>query len=162
MPRVGIALGSNLGNSHALLQAARDGLRRISTPCEPFLQASDYLTEPLHCPAGSPTFLNSVVEIDWQGTAVELLEITQALEKTLGRLSKSERNAARLIDIDLLYFGTEIIATERLVLPHPRIAERRFVLDPLTEIRPDLILPGQTLSVSELAAVLETLGQHRG
>jgi 2-amino-4-hydroxy-6-hydroxymethyldihydropteridine diphosphokinase len=158
MPRVGIALGSNLGDCRALLQAARDGLRQIATAGEPFLQASDHQTEPLHCPPGSPPFLNSVIELDWQDTSAELLDITQMLEKTLGRISKSERNAARLIDIDLLYFGTEIITTEHLILPHPRIAERRFVLAPLAEIRPDLVLPGQTLSVSELAAVLESLG----
>lgn len=158
MPRVGIALGSNLGDSPAHLQAAREGLREIATAGEPFLQASNHRSEPLHCPPGSPSFLNSVVEIAWEGTPSELLEITQALEKKLGRLPKTERNAPRVIDLDLLYFGNQTIATEALTLPHPRITERRFVLEPLAEIRPDLVLPGQTLSVSSLATLLDPLG----
>jgi 2-amino-4-hydroxy-6-hydroxymethyldihydropteridine diphosphokinase len=158
MPRVGIALGSNLGDSPAHLQAARDGLREIATPGEPFLQASNYRTEPLHCPPGSPSFLNSVVEIAWEGTPTELLEITQAIERKIGRISKPERNAPRVIDLDLLYFGTQTIETEALTLPHPRITERRFVLEPLAEIRPDLVLPGQILTVSVLATLLDSLG----
>ena len=150
MPRVGIALGSNLGDRPANLQAARDCLREIATLGEPFLQASTYQTEPLFCPPGSPLFHNSVVEIEFDGDALELLELTQSIERKLGRTASPERNAPRIIDLDLLYFGDEIIDTEALVLPHPRIGERRFVLQPLAEIRPGLILPGQTLSVAGL------------
>jgi 2-amino-4-hydroxy-6-hydroxymethyldihydropteridine diphosphokinase len=150
MPRVGIALGSNLGDRAAHLDAAREALREIATPGQPFLTASDHRTEPLHCPPGSPPFLNSVVEIHYQGDPFKLLEITQALEKRLGRTTAPLRNAPRIIDVDLLYFGDTLIDTESLVLPHPRIAERRFVLEPLAEIRPHLILPGHTRSVSQL------------
>ncbi len=150
MPRAGIALGSNLGDRLANLEAARDCLREIATPGEPFLQASIYQTEPLLCPPGSPHFYNSVVEIAFDGDAFELLGLTQAIEKKLGRAASPERNAPRIIDVDLLYFGDEIIDTEALVLPHPRIAERRFVLQPLAEIRPELVLPGQTRSIAEL------------
>ena len=149
MPRVGIALGSNIGDCIANLQAARDCLREIATADEPFLQASIYQTEPLHCPPGSPLFYNSVVEMAWEGDPFALLEITQSIENRLGRTVKLERNAPRIIDVDLLYFGTEIIDTEALVLPHPRIGERRFVLEPLAEIRPKLILPGNTLNIVE-------------
>ncbi len=144
MPRVGIALGSNLGDRLANLEAARQSLAEISTPAEPFLAASTYQTEPLLCPPGSPQFCNSVVEISFDGDPFELLELTQAIEKKLGRTAVPERNAPRIIDVDLLYFGDEIIDTEDLVLPHPRIGERRFVLEPLAEIRPDLILPGHS------------------
>ena len=150
MPRVGIALGSNLGDRTANLEAARECLREISAPGEPLLRASDYQTEPLHCPPGSPLFQNSVVEIAFDGNPFELLELTQAIEKRLGRINKPERNAPRIIDVDLLYFGDEIIDTEDLVLPHPRIGERLFVLEPLAEIRPDLVLPGQTKCIAEL------------
>lgn len=150
MPRVGIALGSNLGDRPANLQAARNALREIATPGEPFLQASDYQTEPLLCPPGSPLFYNSVVEIGFAGDAFELLELTQSIEKKLGRSANPERNAPRIIDVDLLYFGEQIIDTEALVLPHPRIGVRRFVLQPLAEIRPDLILPGQAQSIAWL------------
>ena len=154
MARVGIALGSNIGDCIANLQAARDCLREIALPGKSFLQASTYQTEPLHCPPNSPQFFNSVVEIAWEGSPFALLEITQSIENRLGRIAKPERNAPRIIDVDLLYFGDEIIDTEALVLPHPRIGERRFVLEPLAEIRPDLILPGQRLSIAERLRLL--------
>jgi 2-amino-4-hydroxy-6-hydroxymethyldihydropteridine diphosphokinase len=150
MPRVGIALGSNLGDPLANLQAAIDCLREIATPGEPFLQASIDQTEPLQCPADSPIFYNSVVEIHYTGDALSLLKMTQAIEKKLGRAATPVRNAPRIIDVDLLYFGDEVIHTEHLVLPHPRIAERRFVLEPLAEIRSEMILPGQPLSVAQI------------
>ncbi len=154
MPRIGIALGSNLGDRAANLEAARVRLREISTSGEPFLQASDYQTEPLNCPPGSPVFCNSVVEISWDGDPSALLEITQSIERDLGRTRAPERNAPRVIDVDLLYFGDQTVATENLELPHPRLTERRFVLEPLSEIRPDLILPGQSRAISELLTKL--------
>lgn len=150
MPRVGIALGSNLGDRSANLQAARDSLRAISTPGEQFLAASTYRTEPVFCPPGSPFFHNSVVEIAWQGDPFALLETTRSIEKKLGRAGSPERNAPRIIDVDLLYFGDQIIDTEALTIPHPRLGERRFVLQPLAEIRPGLILPGRTHSIATL------------
>lgn len=154
MARAGIALGSNLGDRPANLTAARGCLREIATPGEPFLQASIYQTEPLHCPPGSPDFYNSVVEIAFTGDAFELLELTQAIERKLGRAIAPERNAPRIIDVDLLYFGDVVIDTEDLVLPHPRLGERRFVLEPLAEIRPELVLPGQSRSIAELLDAL--------
>ena len=150
MPRVGIALGSNLGDRSANLEAARDRLRKIASPGESFLSASTYQTEPLLCPPGSPFFYNSVVEISWEGDPFALLELTQSIEKYLGRSGSPERNAPRVIDVDLLYFGDQIIDTEALVLPHPRLGERRFVLQPLAEIRPGLVLPGHIHSIATL------------
>lgn len=154
MPRVGIALGSNLGDRSANLHAAREALREIATPGEPFLQAAIYRTEPLWCPPGSPFFHNTVVEIAFEGDPFELLEITQAIERKLGRTGTPERNAPRIIDVDLLYFGDRILDTENLVLPHPRIGERRFVLQPLAGIRPDLVLPGHDRDIAALLADL--------
>lgn len=156
MPRVGIALGSNLGDRLANLQAARDCLLEIAAPGGRFLLAPTYQTEPLHCPPGSPLFYNSAVEIEFEGDPFELLELTQAIEKKLGRTGAPARNAPRVIDVDLLYFGDAVIDTEALVLPHPRIGERRFVLQPLAEIRPGLVLPEQAASVAELLARLES------
>lgn len=156
MSRVGIALGTNLGNRLANLEAAREALREIATPGEPFLQAATYQTEPLLCPPGSPFFFNSVVEIAFEGNAFALLELTQAIEEKLGRVGVHERNAPRVIDVDLLYFGDMIVDAEELVLPHPRIGERRFVLQPLADIRPELVLPGQTKSIVQLLASLES------
>ena len=154
MPRIGIALGSNIGDCIANLQAARDCLREIATVGEPFLQASTYQTEPLYCPPGSPLFYNSAVEMAWEGDPFELLKITQTIEIRLGRMLKPERNAPRIIDVDLLYFGGEVIDSEVLVLPHPRIGERRFVLEPLAEILPDLILPDHALNIAERLELL--------
>ncbi|MEO5713285.1 MAG: 2-amino-4-hydroxy-6-hydroxymethyldihydropteridine diphosphokinase [Luteolibacter sp.] len=156
MPRVGIALGSNLGDRLTNLEAARESLREIATPGEPFLTAPVYQTEPLLCPPGSPFFYNSVVEVAFEGDAFALLELTQAIEKKLGRVGIHERNAPRAIDVDLLYFGDEIVDTEELVLPHPRVSERRFVLQPLADIRPELLLPGQTKCIALLLASLES------
>ncbi len=154
MPRVGIALGSNLGDRLANLRSACDLLREIAVPGEPFLQAPIYQTEPLHCPPGSPFFYNSLVEIAFGGNPMGLLDLTQAIEKKLGRARNPERNAPRIIDVDLLYFGDQIISTEALTLPHPRIAERRFVLQPLAELVPELVLPGQQHTVLELLKLL--------
>ena len=156
MPRVAIALGSNLGDRLANLMAARDELKKIASPGESSLEASTYQTEPLLCPPGSPMFYNSVIEIAFDGAATDLLAITQSIEKKLGRAAVPERNAPRIIDIDLLYFGDEVIATDDLELPHPRIAQRRFVLQPLAEICPDRVLPGQTQSIAKLLHDLKT------
>jgi 2-amino-4-hydroxy-6-hydroxymethyldihydropteridine diphosphokinase len=149
MPRIGIALGTNLGNRLQNLQDARDRLASIATPGEPVLQAPIYQTAPLNCPAGSPEFLNTVVEISWQGRPLALLDLTQSIEIHLGRTAAPERNAPRLIDVDLLYFGDEILNADPLILPHPRIAQRRFVLQPLADIRPHLILPGHQTTIAE-------------
>ena len=155
MPRAGIALGSNLGDRAANLRAAMDSLKTIATSGEAFLCAKIYQTEPRFCPPGSPEFLNTVVEIAFDGSAADLLEQTQAMEIRLGRIRGTERNAPRVIDIDLLYFGNETIDHPKLTHPHPRIGERRFVLQPLADIRPEMILPGETRSIAQM---LEQLG----
>lgn len=148
MARAGIALGSNLGDRLANLRAAIARLREIATPGEPVLTAPVYQTEPRYCPPGSPDFYNTVIEIDFDGSAPELLEKTQAMELKLGRVRGTERNAPRVIDIDLLYLGGERFDNSALILPHPRIGERRFVLQPLADIRPELVLPGQRQTIA--------------
>lgn len=156
MPRAGIALGSNLGDRLAHLRAAMDLLREISAPGEPVLTAPVYQTEPRFCPPGSPDFYNTVIEIGYAGSALELLGETRAMEEKLGRVRHTARNAPRVIDIDLLYLGGETLTGERLTLPHPRIGERRFVLQPLAEIRPALTLPGQSRTIAEMLASLQS------
>lgn len=150
MPRAGIALGSNLGDRSANLAAAVSALMEIAAPGEPFLTAPVYQTKPRLCPPGSPDFLNTVVEIGWNGGPLELLGETRMIEEKLGRVRGSGRNEPRMIDIDLLYFGAERMNDEVLVLPHPRIGERRFVLQPLADIRPELVLPGHNRTVGEM------------
>lgn len=149
MPRAGIALGSNLGDSLAHLHAAIARLREIAATGEPVLVAPVYQTPPLDCPPGSPDFLNTVVEIGFEGSGHQLLELTRAIEQQLGRVRGPEHNAPRTIDLDLLYLGDAQINDDALVLPHPRIFARRFVLQPLADIRPELVLPGSTRSISE-------------
>jgi 2-amino-4-hydroxy-6-hydroxymethyldihydropteridine diphosphokinase len=147
--RVGLALGSNLGDRLAHLQTTRELLKTLAVPGEPFLEAAVYQTEPVHCPDGSPDFYNTVVEIAFDGTPFDLLDHTQAIERKLGRLVSTERNAPRVIDVDLLYFGAETIDSGPLVLPHPRLTVRRFVLQPLADIRPELVLPGDSATIRE-------------
>jgi 2-amino-4-hydroxy-6-hydroxymethyldihydropteridine diphosphokinase len=154
MYRAGLALGSNLGQRLANLQAAMEHLRRIACPGAALLQAPVYQTSPVACADGSPDFYNTVVEIGYDGSPMDLLKHTQAIESTLGRTRSSGRNAPRLIDIDLLYCGSTICAADGLTLPHPRLTRRRFVLQPLADIRPDLILPGEQLSIAAQLARL--------
>ncbi|MEI6654016.1 MAG: 2-amino-4-hydroxy-6-hydroxymethyldihydropteridine diphosphokinase [Verrucomicrobiota bacterium] len=154
MPRAGIALGSNLGQRLANLQAAVEHLRRIARPGDALLQAPVYQTAPVDCSAGSPDFHNTVVEIGYDGTPIDLLKHTQAIESALGRTSGTEHHAPRVIDIDLLYFGDTIHAADGLTLPHPRLTRRRFVLQPLADIRPDLVLPGDQLTIAKHLARL--------
>lgn len=148
MNRVGVALGSNLGERLANLREARDLLVGLGVDGGEFLQASVYASVPLDCPEGSPDFLNTVVEFEFEGTAWELLRETQGIERELGRKIALEVNAPRVIDVDLLYFGNEVIDEARLVVPHPRMRERSFVMEPLCEIRPELVLAGDRELIS--------------
>jgi len=148
--RAGIALGSNLGDRMALLRAAATLLRESAVHGEAFLEAPVYRTDPLDCPPGSPEFYNTVVEIAWVGTPMELLENTRGIERRLGRTRDAGRNAPRTIDLDLLYCGELTTDDDDLTLPHPRLAGRRFVLQPLADIRPELVLPGHSQTVGEL------------
>lgn len=152
--RAGIALGSNLGDRMARLGEAIELLRNIAAPGEVFLSAPVYRSAPLACPPGSPDFYNTVVEIGYHGSARELLANTRAIEERLGRVRGPDRNAPRTIDLDILYFGDHVINEPELELPHPRITGRRFVLQPLADIRPELLLPGQTLCIRELLECL--------
>lgn len=152
--RAGIALGSNLGDRAAHLRAAVNALRDIAEAGEPFLEAPIYQTEPRLCPPGSPDFLNTVVEFGYEGGALDLLHKARGIETLLGRTRSGLLNEPRIIDIDLLYLGDIVHKDEDLQLPHPRIAERRFVLQPLADIRPELLLPGCEKTVSALLGAL--------
>ena len=149
-----IALGSNLGNSCKIILDAMARLQNYSD--EPILKSSLWETPPMDCPPGSPHFLNAVVGFLPQKneTPESLLEKLRKLEKVFGRAPKKVLNEARPLDLDLIAFGSELRHSPDLILPHPRAQLRRFVLQPLSEIAPDLIWPGQTKTVSELLAAL--------
>jgi 2-amino-4-hydroxy-6-hydroxymethyldihydropteridine diphosphokinase len=154
--RAGIALGSNLGDRLANLQAARDRIRDLPGVRAPVLTSAIYETEAVDCEPAAGKFLNAVIEFEFSGTAPDLLLQLCELEKSLGRPAAHLRNTSRTIDLDLLYLGGTEIDFPALVLPHPRMHERRFVLEPLADLRPDLVLPRQTETV---AALLQRLAK---
>ena len=157
-----VALGSNLGNSREIILVAMDHLQNFSA--SPILKSSLWETAPVDCPPDSPKFLNAVVGFIPQPgeTPESLLKKLQDLEKSFGRAPKKIFNEPRPLDLDLIAFGNEIRNSPDLILPHPRAHSRRFVLQPLSEIAPDLILPGQTKTVTQLLPELppdETIRQ---
>ena len=155
----GIGLGSNLGDRLANLRAARGRLLRAvggDGVCAPTFE-----TAPVGCEPGAGPFLNTVVEIPWSDTPERLLTTLAAVERQLGRPAAHARNRSRTVDLDLLYCGDLVRDTPALTLPHPRLAERRFVLAPLAVLRPDLRLPGQTWTVAELLAGLDLRSRRR-
>jgi 2-amino-4-hydroxy-6-hydroxymethyldihydropteridine diphosphokinase len=157
--RTAVALGSNLGNRLDNLRAARKAIAALAGVGPPILFSPIYETDPVDCEPHAETFLNAVLEFDYEGDPMELLKKLREIEKTLGRPLDHVRNTSRKIDIDLLYFGDTKIDSEQLQLPHPRMHLRAFVLQPLTDIRPDLILSGQTKSVRELLAQVADSGK---
>jgi 2-amino-4-hydroxy-6-hydroxymethyldihydropteridine diphosphokinase len=110
----------------------------------------------VNCPPNSPLFVNAVVGFAPQKTETpeSLLQQLRTLEKEFGRPPKKVLNEPRSLDLDLIAFGTETRNSPELILPHPRAHLRRFVLQPLNEIAPDLILPGQAKTISQLLAGL--------
>ncbi|MCX6896042.1 MAG: 2-amino-4-hydroxy-6-hydroxymethyldihydropteridine diphosphokinase [Verrucomicrobia bacterium] len=149
-----VALGSNLGDSRQIFAQAIARMQELSAA--PLLKSSFIETAPVDCPPGSLNFLNAVVGLAPRADETpELLHAKlQALEKEFGRQPKKVANEPRPLDLDLIAFGAETRCLPDLVLPHPRAHERRFVLQPLAEIAPDCILPGQNRSAAELLAEL--------
>ena len=150
--RTAVALGSNLGNRLENLRAARKAIFNLANVKAPILSSAVYETEPVGCEPEAGKFLNAVVEFEYSDDPAHLLEQVIQIEEALGRRRHHPQNISRTIDIDLLYCGERRINDERLQLPHPRLHLRQFVLRPLADIRPDLVLSGQTNTVSELLA----------
>jgi 2-amino-4-hydroxy-6-hydroxymethyldihydropteridine diphosphokinase len=157
--RTGVALGSNLGDRLESLRAARKAILGLSNVKPPILSSAIYETDPVGCEPGANKFLNAVIEFDYDRDPPSLIEELIRIEKALGRKRDHPKNVSRTIDIDMLYCGDRKIHDERLQLPHPRMHLRKFVLQPLADIQPDLILPGQTQTVDELAAKAENSGE---
>jgi len=149
-----IALGSNLGDSRQMVLGAMARLQNLSD--QPILKSSLWQTSPVDCPPGSPRFVNAVVGLVPLGgeTPESLLKELQELEKEFGRSRGHILNEPRSLDLDLIAFGAETRNSPDLILPHPRAPVRRFVLQPLSEIAPELVLPGQGKTVAQLLAEL--------
>jgi 2-amino-4-hydroxy-6-hydroxymethyldihydropteridine diphosphokinase len=156
--RVGVALGSNLGERLANLRNARKDISTLPGVLPPLRASAIYETEPVGCERGAAKFLNAAIEFGYAGEAGDLLRALAAIERLLGRSASHARNVSRTLDLDLLYFGELEIETAELQLPHPRLTEREFVLRPLADIRPDLVLPKQTESVAALLLQLSDAG----
>lgn len=146
-----LGLGSNVGDSPANLRAAchalgEEGIVVIS-------RASIYVTAPQGEVLDQPDFYNSAIKIETHLGPQQLLEVAKSIEHAMGRDPEGVRHGPRPIDIDVLLLGDEPYESERLTLPHREIASRRFVLEPLLEIEPDLKLPDGTRADSFLAGV---------
>ena len=147
-----ISLGANLGDRERSLRRAiellgtREGIRvaRVSSLRE---------TEPWG-PVEQPSFLNAAAELETSLEPRALLDALLAVECGLGRVREGPRYGPRTIDLDLLVYGDAVVAEPGLVLPHPRLHERRFALEPLAELDPDLVVPGHG-PVSALLAALD-------
>lgn len=148
--RAGVALGSNLGERLSNLRNARRELAALPGFIPPIVSSAIYETEPIGCEEGATKFYNAVIEFGYSGTPEELLCQLAVIEQGLGRSSNHARNVSRTIDLDLLYFDDSVVKTAELELPHPRIFGREFVLRPLADIRPELVLPNRTESITEL------------
>lgn len=144
--QVFLLLGSNLGDRPQVLAAVREMIAEQAGSI--VNQSAIYETEPWGI-TDQPAFLNQVIEITTSLLPEDLLRIILNIEHDLGRI-RYERWGARVIDIDILYFGQTIMDSARLTLPHPRIQDRRFVLAPLAEIAPDFIHPVLQKTTSKL------------
>lgn len=151
-----LALGSNLGDrSHNLQQALEKIAEKVS-----ILKTSSIYETPPWGYFEQPVFYNQVLCGTTSLNPIELLAFIKEIEANMGRI-KNFQNGPRLIDIDILLFSEQIVMTENLVIPHPRMLERAFVLLPLSEIEPDLLIPGTHNNISEHLLNVDQTGIHK-
>ena len=148
---VAIALGSNLGDRRAHLEFGFARLRQLLANLR---TSSIYETEPVDVPTEQPRFLNAAALGETMMTPREVLDALLSIERERGR-ERPYAGAARTLDLDLVLMGERVVDEEGLVVPHPRFRERRFVLEPLTEIAPELLDPVSGQTVEELFRRLE-------
>ena len=151
MPRAWIGIGSNIGDRLDYIRRALGAMDRL-TGTDFVAVSSVYDTLPVGA-VGQPRFLNAVAELSTELEPEELLKELLAIEKECGRVRQGVWGP-RTLDLDMLLYDEVVMKTEELTLPHPRARGRAFVLVPLAELAPDLVLPGGTESVSELVAAL--------
>ncbi len=141
-----LLLGSNMGNSPELLSNA---IKQIENKIGPLLLSSNLYATAAWGNTSQPDFLNQVIKIATHLAAAETLAIILSIEKNMGRI-RTTKNAPRIIDIDILFFNNEIINQSDLIVPHPEIQNRRFVLTPLQEIAPQMIHPVLNKTIEQL------------
>lgn len=153
MATVYLSLGTNIGNKEKQMNEA---IERIETQIGDVVSRSTfYVTEPWGFESEN-SFLNAAVKIETELSADEVLKETQNIEREMGRMEKSEKGKYkdRIIDIDILMYGTSIIDSPNLTIPHKFMKERRFVLEPLAEIASEVVIPGTGISVSKALNLL--------
>jgi 2-amino-4-hydroxy-6-hydroxymethyldihydropteridine diphosphokinase len=144
-----LSLGSNLGDRAANL---REAIQKLSGMGNVVATSSLYETEPIELTA-QPWFLNCAVKLDTEKMPRQLISAILSLEQSMGRQRK-QKKGPRIIDIDILLFGSSVIEIPSLTVPHPKLHERRFVLEPLAEIAPDARHPVFKRSMRELRDAL--------
>jgi 2-amino-4-hydroxy-6-hydroxymethyldihydropteridine diphosphokinase len=145
MVSVYLALGTNMGNRKAAIEYALQNLSTVIT----VTKRSSIIETKAQYETDQPNFLNMVIAGETALSPQELLAFTQKTEKQVGRIA-TKRFGPRLIDIDILYYGSHCINTPELIIPHPRVHERTFVLEPLCEVDPHLLCPVNRKTVSQL------------
>jgi 2-amino-4-hydroxy-6-hydroxymethyldihydropteridine diphosphokinase len=155
-----LGLGSNVGDRLENLRAARAALGRRGL--DVVASSSVYETAPQGEILDQPDFLNACLAIETELDPEELLEECKAVERELGRQPGGIRHAPRPIDVDLLLLGDLEYSSERLRLPHAEILSRRFVLEPLLELDPDLVLPDGTALADRLPGLMDQRVTHLG
>ena len=150
--RVGyLGLGSNVGDREGHLRAAIELLGERGV--EVLAASSTYETEPVGEVLDQPDFLNASIQIETALEPEALLDVCKAIEVEQGRMLGGQRHGPRPLDVDLLLLGDLELETERLTLPHPKVTSRRFVLEPLVELDPELTLPDGTRLAEGLAVL---------
>jgi len=154
-----LGLGSNVGDTRANLRAAVDELQKRGIRV--LAESSLYETAPQGEILDQPDFLNAAIEIDTELGPEELLDVCKEVERELGREQNRPRHSPRPIDVDLLLLGDIEYTSERLTLPHREVTSRRFVLEPLLELDPDLELPDGTRLAGELPRLMDQRVERR-
>ena len=159
MARAYLGLGSNEGDRHAALRAARDELERLELGV--VASSSVYETAPQGELLDQPDFLNACVAVETELEPEALLDACKRVERALGRVPGGPRHGPRPIDVDVLLLGDETFRSERLSLPHEQVTSRRFVLVPLLELEPALVVPGAGAAADALERLTEEEGAVR-
>jgi len=164
-PAVPLKVGGKLTDNAPTTRVALGFGANLGTPAETFLSAIRaleeagfgdvfssplYQTAPIDCVPSTPQFINAAITGNWAGTAVELLMVCHAIECRLGRSPDHSSREARIVDIDILLFGNHIVQLPELIIPHPRLQERLFVLAPLADIAPTWPVPHTNATVEAL------------
>ena len=140
MPKIAIMLGGNLPDTLEKMNFAVEKLQNSGFSVDNI--STVFCSEAVDCVPGTPDFLDRAVTGKWNNSAEELLKLCQSIEVASGRPAIHSSRESRVLDIDIILFGDEVINLPHLTIPHPRAMQRQFVLEPLAEIAPDWNFPG--------------------